>query len=125
MPTLQQKRQVIAGSNDELAMMQDELGDMQRALEKMLPQDRESFEQRLVGCQEVFAELDARFAALRKELRRLSKAAEQSSGQSTSPLEDPNPPGARNPNAGGHRHHHHTCKPAKEQPNGARKPPTP
>jgi hypothetical protein len=99
MTTTLQMGQVIARSDEELPQLQRELRFMRNAIKNMPRQERESFEPPIANCEGVFAELQARFAALKGELRLLitlnverSLKAEQDSGQSTSPLEDPNPP---------------------------------
>jgi hypothetical protein len=89
-------------------------------------------------CQEMFSSgLWAQFVALKNELRGIvadlrAPIEQDIIGQkaSTSPPEDPNPPGARIPSGAGQRHypqtcHPFTCKPSKEQPNRAGKAPTP
>jgi hypothetical protein len=83
--TPEQKRQVIEMSDEQFEMMESELGYMQRAVERMSRPDGESFEQRLAGCQEEFAQLCALFASLKQEI------SDQEA--STSPPEDPKPPG--------------------------------
>jgi Mg2+ and Co2+ transporter CorA len=76
MPALDQKRQVIAGSNREFSTMQDSLTSMQRVI-KMIPlRNREPFEQTVARCRKVITELRARFAPVDEELQRLIRDEE-------------------------------------------------
>jgi hypothetical protein len=103
MRTLEQKRQLIVMSDEELEMMRYELGDMQRAVEMLPSGDGESFGQTLAECQKVFAELCARFASLKQEssdeeARQQEeedsgeKAPEQNSGQRAAEQEEEEQP---------------------------------
>jgi hypothetical protein len=71
MPTLDQKRQAIAGSNRQFSTMQDSLTNMECVI-KMTPlQNPESFEQTLARWRTLITELRAQFAAFDEELQRL------------------------------------------------------
>jgi Asp-tRNA(Asn)/Glu-tRNA(Gln) amidotransferase C subunit len=64
----EEKLQVIEMSDEEFEMMQEQLDDVQRAVERMSRWDSESHRPTLAGCQEEFAQLCRLFAPLKQEI---------------------------------------------------------
>jgi hypothetical protein len=82
MQTPEEKRKAIVVSDEKFEELQEELGDLRDAVEKMPHPDCEPFEQPLAQCQKEFTQLCGVFAAL-KQGSSWQKA-------STSPLADRN-----------------------------------
>jgi hypothetical protein len=66
--TTLQKDHVIAGSDEEFEMMQRQLRFMRDAVKNLPREDLEFFGPSIAECEGVFAELQARFAALKQEI---------------------------------------------------------